>query len=189
MNDPETSQQANTEVNDAQLGLQATKVTDTTSASSTEQPVATPAPLIVLDALYQGTKRLLAMAMTRGEYNKYRGWDMPEGEDPSDEGYLVEYVDGGSPNDDRHKGYISWSPKDVFERTYQLVPAADLPPHQQRVVQEAAELADRGEKLQHFIQHNPTFGTLPINEQDRMRKQLMLMRQLFEVLQERIAAF
>ena len=63
--------------------------------------------------------------MTRGEYNEYRGWATPEGEDPQDAGYLVEYQDGGKANDSRHTGYISWSPKDVFERSYQKVPAPE----------------------------------------------------------------
>ena len=144
---------------------------------------------IALTVLYTGTKQLKAVAMTRADYNEYRGWITPEGENPADEGYLVEYVDGSNPNDTRHDGYISWSPKDVFERTYKLVPAPEAPPHQQRVVQEAVDLAERGEKLQHFIHHNPTFATLKLDEQDRMRKQLALMRQLYEVLQERIAAF
>ena len=67
---------------------------------------------------YIGTKSVLATAMTRGEYNDYRGWQIPENEDPSEQGYLVEYVDGGKPNDERHTGYISWSPSDVFERSY-----------------------------------------------------------------------
>ena len=56
--------------------------------------------------------------MTRGDYNEYRGWQIPENEDPKEEGYLVEYQDGGKPCDERHAGYISWSPKDVFERSY-----------------------------------------------------------------------
>ena len=68
---------------------------------------------------YIGTKVLKAIPMTRGEYNRYRGWDMPSNEDPADDGYLVEYEDGGKPNDARHTGYISWSPADVFERSYQ----------------------------------------------------------------------
>lgn len=67
---------------------------------------------------YIGTKSVLATTMTRGEYNEYRGWQIPENEDPSEQGYLVEYVDGGKPNDERHAGYISWSPKDVFEQSY-----------------------------------------------------------------------
>jgi hypothetical protein len=72
---------------------------------------------------YVGTKYLLAQPMTRGEYNEYRGWQIPEGEDPADAGYLVEYEDGGKANDSRHMGYISWSPADVFERTYKLAQA------------------------------------------------------------------
>ncbi|WP_416333203.1 hypothetical protein [Acinetobacter sp. ACNIH2] len=67
---------------------------------------------------YVGTKSVLATTMTRGEYNDYRGWQIPENEDPTEQGYLVEYVDGGKPNDERHAGYISWSPKDVFEQSY-----------------------------------------------------------------------
>ena len=71
--------------------------------------------------LYEGTKRLKADPMTRGQYNEYRGWAIPAGEDPKDAGYLVEYEDGGKANDSRHVGYISWSPVDDFERTYKRV--------------------------------------------------------------------
>ena len=67
--------------------------------------------------LYEGTKRVHAKPMNRGDYNSYRGWEVPADENPADEGYLVEYVDGGRGNDSRHAGYISWSPKDVFERS------------------------------------------------------------------------
>ncbi|MDO7235351.1 hypothetical protein Q5M68_18790 [Acinetobacter baumannii] len=44
---------------------------------------------------YIGTKSVLATPMTRGEYNEYQGWQIPENEDPSDPGYLIEYKDGG----------------------------------------------------------------------------------------------
>lgn len=70
---------------------------------------------------YVGTKHLKARPMSWAEYNEYRGWDVPTNEDPTDSGYLVEYEDGGKPNDPRHAGYISWSPADVFERTYKEV--------------------------------------------------------------------
>ena len=70
---------------------------------------------------YIGTKTLFAQPMTRGEYNQYRGWELPSNENPNDKGYLVEYEDGGKPNDPRHKGYISWSPEDVFTKTYRPV--------------------------------------------------------------------
>lgn len=65
-----------------------------------------------------GIKVILATAMTRLAYNEYRGWELPADEDGSDEGFLVEYTDGGQPNHPDHEGYISWSPKDVFERAY-----------------------------------------------------------------------
>jgi hypothetical protein len=67
---------------------------------------------------YIGTKFVDARQMTLGDYNNYRGWQLPEGEDPAAPGYLVEYKDGGRPNDPRHRGYISWSPKDVFQAAY-----------------------------------------------------------------------
>lgn len=59
--------------------------------------------------------------MTLGEYNSYRGWNIPENENPEEPGYLVEYLDGGKPNHPEHRGYISWSPKDVFERSYRPI--------------------------------------------------------------------
>ena len=43
---------------------------------------------------YIGTKIIEAKSMNRGDYNKYRGWDIPENENPDDEGYLVKYSDG-----------------------------------------------------------------------------------------------
>ena len=66
-----------------------------------------------------GTKLLNAKPMTRGEYNTYRGWELPANENENDEGYFVEYVDGGKPNTSAYVGYVSWSPKDVFEASYQ----------------------------------------------------------------------
>ena len=70
---------------------------------------------------YIGTKIIRALPMTRQEYNDYRGWQLPADENGDDEGYLVEYVDGGPANDPRHDGYISWSPSDVFKRAYRSV--------------------------------------------------------------------
>jgi hypothetical protein len=69
---------------------------------------------------YIGTKLIKAAPMTRAAYNDYRGWTLPENENGEDAGYLVEYIDGGKPNDDRHEGYISWSPVDVFDNAYRL---------------------------------------------------------------------
>ncbi len=67
---------------------------------------------------YIGTKEVLATPMTRGAYNHYRGWNIPENENPDEQGYLIEYIDGGKPCDERHQGYISWTPKEVFDKAY-----------------------------------------------------------------------
>lgn len=55
---------------------------------------------------YIGVKIVNGKPMTRGEYNEYRGWQMPPDESPNDRGYLVKYEDG----------YESWCPKDNFEK-------------------------------------------------------------------------
>jgi hypothetical protein len=73
------------------------------------------------DQHYVGTKRIIGRPMNRQAYNDYRGWTLPEDENGSDEGYLVEYLDGGQSNHADHAGYISWSPKAVFEKSYRPV--------------------------------------------------------------------
>lgn len=70
---------------------------------------------------YIGTKLVKLTAMSRQDYNDYRGWTLPADEDGSDQGYLVEYTDGGKPNDPRHAGYISWSPKAQADAAYRPV--------------------------------------------------------------------
>ena len=67
---------------------------------------------------YIGTKLITSTPMNRADYNTYRGWTLPADEDGSDDGYLVEYLDGGKHNDARHAGYISWSPKAQHEAAY-----------------------------------------------------------------------
>lgn len=68
-----------------------------------------------------GFKEIKARPMNRGDYNVYRGWKCPADENPDDDGFLVEYIDGGQANHPDHTGYISWSPKGVFERAYRRV--------------------------------------------------------------------
>lgn len=71
--------------------------------------------------LFIGTKLIRAQAMSRAEYNDYRGWTLPADENGEDAGYLVEYLDGGQSNHPNHIGYISWSPADVFDRAYRPI--------------------------------------------------------------------
>lgn len=67
---------------------------------------------------YIGTKVINAKPMTRLAYNQFRGWTLPADENGADEGYLVEYTDGGKGNTDLYAGYVSWSPKEQFEKAY-----------------------------------------------------------------------
>lgn len=53
------------------------------------------------------TKIVVAEPMNRGEYNQYRGWKIPQDENPEDEGYHLRYSDG----------YESWSPAKQFEES------------------------------------------------------------------------
>lgn len=62
-----------------------------------------------------GTKMILGKPMTLGDYNLYRGWDIPADEDPHDIGWLVEYPDKDNTNHPNHDGYISWSPAEAFK--------------------------------------------------------------------------
>lgn len=67
---------------------------------------------------FYGTKRINAKPMTRQAYNDLRGWHLPDDERGDDDGYLVEYQNGGKPNTHEYAGYISWSPKEQFDRAY-----------------------------------------------------------------------
>ena len=57
---------------------------------------------------YIGVKQVEAEPMNLGDYNKERGWNIPDDEDPLREGFIIKYPDG----------YISWTPKEVFEEAY-----------------------------------------------------------------------
>lgn len=65
-----------------------------------------------------GTKVINAAPINRADYNALRGWKLPADENGADEGYLVEYTDGGTPNCPGFSGYVSWSPKAQFEGAY-----------------------------------------------------------------------
>lgn len=96
--------------------------------------------------LYTGTKQVKAKPMNRADYNTLRGWQLPADEDGTDEGYLVEYVDGGKANVEGYAGYISWSPKAVFEMAYN--PCGT---YIQRLQIEYYELQEKLAKLDAFV--------------------------------------
>ncbi len=62
-------------------------------------------------------------------------------------------------------------------------------PHQQRVVDEAKELFIKIEALTTFFVDNLVFETLPPDEQSRLRRQLIVMIDYHNILEERINAF
>ena len=116
-----------------------------------------------------------AQPMTRLEYNQYRGWAVPEGEDPSDPGYLMDFG-----------FHYAWWPADVVDKAFMVLPL--VPSHQQRVHGEHKQLHERQEKLTVFIT-SPAFSSLVPAEQIRLSKQFHLQKQLLEVLEQRIASF
>lgn len=99
---------------------------------------------------------------------------------PQAGGYFVKYEDG----------YESYSPAAAFESGYTVVLgiSQDRLPHQQRIVDERAELADKLQKLERFTEGD-FFQRLDANERDRMTRQTEHMRAYRNVLDERIGAF
>ena len=63
-----------------------------------------------------------------------------------------------------------------------------LQPHQQRVVDEKAELDDKRENLRAF-KNTDMFASLPWQEQERLNTQAHVMTMYSAVLGERISAF
>lgn len=108
---------------------------------------------------------------------------VPADEDPSEQGYLVEYTDGGKPNDERHKGYISWSPRDVFEKSYHQ---SQTP--QDRVRLEQRELNTKLDALENFLDKGqPAF--IDDEQWALLQEQQKHMDAYNDVLAKRIALF
>lgn len=61
--------------------------------------------------------------------------------------------------------------------------------HQQRVVDEKAELDTKAHALSQFIGHSRMFETLDAAEQERLKEQNDVMWQYSEILGARISAF
>ena len=126
---------------------------------------------------YTGTKTIKATPMTRGVYNELRGWKVPDDENPSDEGYIVEYPDSKS-NVEGFTGYISWSPVIPFENAYK---PSGTPLERMEI--ELSDLGSRIQKARKFLL-NP-IGT---DGEDRcmLSMQLSHMVAYHEVLAQRI---
>ena len=129
---------------------------------------------------YTGTKVVNAKPMTRQEYNDFRGWQVPEDENPTDEGYLVEYTDGGKPNTSDYDGYVSWSPKAIFEQSY-------LPSSHpiDRMAIENMQLLERLKALDTLLE-KPQPEFISANQWRLLHDQRTYMKAYFIVLNERI---
>ena len=149
---------------------------------------------------YTGVKEILGKPMNRKEYNDYRGWELPADENGDDEGFLVEYVQSeNSPNVNHpaHKGYISWSPKDVFEESYistnilinKKKTFGEYEPHQQRVIDELKDLTKKSFDLSNFIETGFFNERLDKEEQQRLKQQLIVMQTYESILIQRINKF
>lgn len=82
--------------------------------------------------------RARAVQMTRKEYNKLRGWFLPENENPEDIGYVIALGEGSNL-------HITWLPIDVFERTYKKCET-----FKDRMKIEIQELEERIQKAEAF---------------------------------------
>lgn len=112
-----------------------------------------------------GTKQVQAEPMTYGEAHKHglirENCYVAEYDD--NPGYLVEYEDG----------YKSWSPKDVFEKTYKISETA-----LDRVNIESQEIMARCNKLCNFIcngDDNDGFNALPLGTRAMLIAQYHMM--------------
>lgn len=129
---------------------------------------------------YTGTKIVNASPMTRLAYNDFRGWVVPSDENPSDDGYLVEYVDSGPANTDTYESYVSWSPKDVFEKSY-LPSSHPL----DRMAIENMQLIERLKPLDELLK-KPKPDRISTKQWALLHEQQKHMTAYFNTLDERI---
>jgi len=119
---------------------------------------------------YIGIKIVEAKEMTRGDYNKYRGWDIPENEDPTDKGYLVKYPDG----------YESWCPRKQFEEANRLFESP-----KDRVLVETQVTAERLNNLNIFM-GSDSFIELGRKAKDLLYEQQRVMSKYVQILGQRL---
>lgn len=94
-------------------------------------------------------------------------------------GYAVKYSDG----------YISWCPKEKFdEANVALGHIGHLQPHQQRVVAECEQLADRIKKLEAFLA-TPIYAGLPERERHLLKMQADAMVVYLGIINTRVEDF
>ena len=123
--------------------------------------------------------------MTRGNYNEFRGWIIPENENPLDEGFLLK---------DPDSNYITWIPKDIFEKTVTvespLIDTAILmksDDFKDRFRAEFYQLSIRYEGLQKMVTayENNQLKFTPKCTLEIFKSQLDAMKKYIDILEER----
>jgi len=129
--------------------------------------------------IFTGIKTLKAILITKGRYNKYRGWEMPENEDSNEEVYLVEYPTEKDTvaNHPNHEGYISMSPRTVFEKYYK--PSET---YIDRLNNEHTDLLDKISKLSFALEKE----IVPESAIEVLTRQLKTMNEYSAILSERL---
>lgn len=124
---------------------------------------------------YIGTKNVSAEPMLLGEFIKQSGRN-PYANDKklhnyAEEGYIVEYEDG----------YMSWSPKSVFEKAYRV---AHTPLDRMHI--EYDELMEKYNKLVIFLGREDAISIAGQEQIDLMRIQEVQMYSYILILNKRI---
>lgn len=135
-------------------------------------------------------KEVHAKPMTRGEYNHYRGWEIPANENPHDDGYLVVYSRGTVDH------YESWSPKKQFDEGYTELTQEGLKvvslgqtkteeTYLDRLNKEYDELQDKATKLYKFLDSDKK-GSLSVKDVQLLVAQLRVMVEYLSILEARL---
>lgn len=74
--------------------------------------------IIATLASFIAIRTVQATPMNRQAYNDLRGWQVPNNENPADEGYLVIDTGVSERNVEGFDGYVSWLPKTAFDEQY-----------------------------------------------------------------------
>ena len=119
---------------------------------------------------YTGTKTVKAKPMTMAKAQKVLGREIKPATVEED-GYLVEYKDG----------YMSWSPKSVFEEAYK--PAETF---LDRLSIEQHELTEKVDKLRKFLSAEDAQMKVGSFQFVRMTEQLEAMEKYLNILIRRI---
>lgn len=127
---------------------------------------------------YVGTKEILAMPMGYIEFTQYMSLESEAMDNR--EGYLVEYLDSPNGNHPSHSNYVSWSPKDVFERAYR--PSGN---YIERLKIELHDLLGKASRLDDFINGIHSRAEMR-GDIDILETQLKLMKSYADILKARL---